>query len=95
MAKKKSSDLRELLVLIRRIIVLAVAAFGLWREMPYETLAIRVAILWAVISLASESLEVLFRYLSNRARDVIIHDDSPKTDDKQVALEKTGLNPTH
>jgi hypothetical protein len=88
MAKKQSSELKALLILLRRIIVLSFAAFGLWREMPYETLLVRAAILWAILYLSSETVEVVFRYLSNQARKVVIHEEDQNPENKQVAVQK-------
>jgi len=67
MAKKTSSELLELFKLVRRIIVLGVAAYGLARGMPYVPLAIRLAILWAVLYICSGIMDVVFRRLSFRA----------------------------
>ena len=68
MAKKQpQSELYELLKLLRRIIVLAVAAFGLMRGMPYATLAVRLAILWAILYISSGLVDVVFRHLSYRS----------------------------
>jgi hypothetical protein len=94
MAKRKS-ELRELLILIRRIIVLSVAAFGLWREMPYEALAVRVAILWGILYLATESVEVLFRFLSSRANTVVIHEKKSDSSDQQEVVEQASLHPSN
>ena len=57
----------ELFKLLRRIIVLGVAAFGLARGMPYLPLAIRLAILWAVLYICSGLMDVVYRRLSFRA----------------------------
>lgn len=62
-----SSDLNELLKLLRRIIVLAVAAYGLVREMPYTALAVRLAVLWAILYVSSGLVDVVFRHLTYRA----------------------------
>jgi hypothetical protein len=67
MARKSVSDLYELLKLLRRILVLAVAAYGLAIEMPYLTLAIRLAVLWAVLYIGSGLMDVVFRKLSYQA----------------------------
>ena len=68
MAKKQpQSDLYELLKLVRRIIVLAVAAYGLMRGMPYATLVVRLAILWAILYVSSGLVDVVFRHLSYRS----------------------------
>jgi hypothetical protein len=67
MAKKTSSELLELFKLLRRIIVLGMAAYGLARGMPYIPLAIRLAILWAVLYICSGLMDVVYRRLSYRA----------------------------
>jgi hypothetical protein len=68
MAKKQpQSDLYELLKLLRRIIVLAIAAYGLMRGMPYVTLAVRLAILWAILYVSSGLVDVVFRHLNYRS----------------------------
>jgi len=67
MPRTPTSDLMELLKLLRRIIVLAVGAYGLLREMPYLTLAARLMILWAVLYVSSGLIDVVFRRLSYRA----------------------------
>jgi hypothetical protein len=67
MPRTPSSDLSELLKLLRRIIVLGIAAYGLLREMPYETLALRLAILWAILYISSGLVDIVFRHLSHRA----------------------------
>jgi hypothetical protein len=67
MAKKTSSELLELFKLLRRIIVLAVAAYGLARGMPYVPLAVRLAILWAVLYICSGLMDVVYRRLHFRA----------------------------
>jgi hypothetical protein len=67
MARKSVSELNELLKLLRRIVVLAVAAYGLAIEMPYVTLAVRLAILWAVLYIGSGLMDVVFRKLSYSA----------------------------
>ena len=67
MPRKSSSDLNELLKLLRRIVVLGVAAYGLAVEMPYVTLAVRLAVLWAILYVSSGLVDVVFRRLSFRA----------------------------
>ncbi len=67
MARNTATPLCNLLTLLRRIIVLAVAAFGLIREMPYTTLAIRLAVLWAVLYISSGVLDLVLRRLTYRA----------------------------
>jgi len=68
MAKKAKSDFNQMLTLIRRIIVLTIAAIGLVREWPYETVALRSAVLWAVLYISSLAIELLFQHLSFSAR---------------------------
>jgi hypothetical protein len=94
MAKRESSELRELLILLRRIVVLGVAAYGLWREMPYLSLLIRVAVLWGVLYLSGEIVEVVFRYLSNHAKSVVIRSSPHVGETKIIAVEKPGLSPS-
>jgi hypothetical protein len=67
MPRKPTSDLEELLKLLRRIVVLAVGAYGLAREMPYITLAARLAALWAILYVGSGLIDVVFRRLSYQA----------------------------
>lgn len=64
---KQESDLLELLKLLRRITLLAVATYALVRGMPYFDLAVRLAILWAVLYISSGAVDVVFRQLSYRA----------------------------
>jgi len=73
----------ELLKLLRRIIVLAVAAFGLARGMPYPALAFRLALLWAVLYISSGLVDVAFRYLSYHAA---------RRQDDEAAPDKKGSN---
>jgi hypothetical protein len=65
--KQPTSELHELLKLLRRIVVLAVAAYGLARGMPYVALALRLALLWAVLYVSSGLIDVVIRRLSYRA----------------------------
>jgi hypothetical protein len=67
MAAKATSELVVLLTLLRRIIVMGVAAFGLMRGMPYLPLLARLAILWGVLYICSGMIDVIFRRLSYRA----------------------------
>jgi hypothetical protein len=67
MARKSTSELHELLTLLRRIVVMGVAVYGLAREMPYMTLAFRLVILWAVLYMACGVLDLVFRRLSYNA----------------------------
>jgi hypothetical protein len=66
MARKQASEIAEVLTLLRRIVVLAVAAYGLAREMPYTTLLVRLTILWAVLYVCCGVLDVLIRRFSYR-----------------------------
>jgi len=75
MSRTPTPDLNELLKLLRRILVLAVAALGLAREMPYATLAVRLAILWAILYVSSGLVDVVFRRLSLRAA-IIEHENN-------------------
>jgi hypothetical protein len=93
MAKRKQSELQSLLVTLRRTIVLAVAAFGLWREISYEALILRLAILWAVLYLSSGVIELVFQYLSSRANRVVIARTGDGMAGTQAAVEKTGASP--
>jgi hypothetical protein len=63
MARRPKSELEELLKLLRRILVLAVAAYGLARGMPFPVLAVRLAILWAVLYVGSGLMDVVYRRL--------------------------------
>jgi hypothetical protein len=65
--KKKASALNDLLKTLRRLIICVVAAIGLFREMPYDILLTRLAILGACLYLVSGMTELLFQYLSFRA----------------------------
>jgi hypothetical protein len=65
--KQPTSDWHELLKLLRRIILLAAAAYGLARNMPYLTLAVRLALLWAVLYMSSGMIDLVVRRLSYRA----------------------------
>ncbi|MBU0509504.1 hypothetical protein KKH27_11805 [bacterium] len=65
-AKPPKSELLELLKLLRRILVLAVAVYGLVRGMPYDALLFRLAILWAVLYICSGVVDTVFRRLSFR-----------------------------
>lgn len=68
MAKRTAhTELHRTLTLLRRIVILSVAIYGLLREMPYTTLAVRLAILWAVLSIASGLLDLVLRRLTYRA----------------------------
>lgn len=67
MAKKRQSELAELLTLLRRIVVLAVAAWGLAREFSLDALAGRLVLLWAVLYVISGFTEVLFQFLAQKA----------------------------
>lgn len=68
MARKQRSELSELLTLLRRIVILSVAVIGLAREMPYLTLAVRLAVLWGILYVAGGALEALFSRLHYQAR---------------------------
>ena len=67
-SKTTPSELAELLKLLRRIIVLGVAAFSLARGTPYLPLLARLTILWGVLYICSGMTDVLFRRLSYRAQ---------------------------
>ncbi len=68
MATKRKSAFAEMLTTMRRIVVLSVAAHGLWNETPYDSLLIRLAVLWAVMYLACKATELLFQFLAYQAR---------------------------
>ena len=91
MAKVKAapSELKKFLELIKRILVLSVAAYGLWFEMPYETLLIRLAILWGILSLSTNLIEVLFQYLSMKAKTVVIRHPHMSSDKNTAAVIST------
>lgn len=57
----------ELLKLLRRIVILSVAVYGLARGMPYLTLLFRLVALWAVLYICSGIVDVVFRHLAYRA----------------------------
>lgn len=63
----KKSALNDLLRTLRRLGLCVLAAYGLYRQMPYEVLGLRLAMLWAVLYVASGLTELLFQYLSYRA----------------------------
>lgn len=65
--KKPTSALHDLFVSVRRVIVLFVAAFALAMGWPFEVVAARLLILWAVLVVVSHAGEILFQYLSHRA----------------------------
>lgn len=89
MAKKQpQSDLYELLKLLRRIIVLAVAAYGLMRGMPYVALVVRLAILWAILYVSSGLVDVVFRHLSYRSALRISSTDSTSENEAVKAVQK-------
>ncbi|MBK6909483.1 MAG: hypothetical protein IPH10_00880 [bacterium] len=67
MAKKSNSALHDLFVAVRRVVVLVVTAFGLAMQWPLPVVAIRVAVLWAVLVVLSGFAEIMFQYLSHRA----------------------------
>ncbi|MBI5058325.1 hypothetical protein HZB60_00930 [candidate division KSB1 bacterium] len=67
-AKRKPSALNELLTTIRRLMVCTVAAIGLFREVPYDILVIRLVVLAACLYLISSMTELIFQYLSYRAQ---------------------------
>jgi hypothetical protein len=71
MAKQQPPELRKLLQLIQRIIVLTVAAYGLWIEMPYESLLLRTALLWGILSISTSLIEVAFQYFGMKAKVVV------------------------
>ncbi len=73
MAKKPTSALHDLLVSLRRVVVLLVTAFALAMEWPLYVVALRALALWAVLVVLSQTAEILFQYLSHRAR---LHDPS-------------------
>lgn len=72
MAKKTRSALHELLSSVRGITVCAVAVYGLFREIPYPTLVLRLAVLWAVLSLAALLTETIFQYFAWRAGTTLL-----------------------
>jgi hypothetical protein len=91
MAKKQpTSNLHELLKLLRRIVVLAVAAYGLSRGMPYFSLAVRLAILWAVLYVSSGLIDLVIRSMSYRSALRAGMVVPPGQTDKVPASPKTG-----
>ncbi len=91
MAKaKRRSQFNEMLTLIRRIIVLIVAAVGLVREWPYEIVALRAVGLWAVLYICSLSLELVFQHLSYQA----LKSEQKKSKETETQEEvKPGVTP--
>lgn len=79
-----------MLTLIRRIVVLTVAAVGLAREWPYEVVAFRAAGLWAVLYICSLALELVFQHLSYSA---LRAEQAKSEKPKPKAGEKTGVTP--
>ena len=67
MAKTPKSELMELMKLLRRILVLSVAVWGLARGLPFDTLALRLLGLWAMLYICSGFVDVIYRRLSYRA----------------------------
>ncbi|MCX6601416.1 MAG: hypothetical protein NT025_07625 [bacterium] len=88
--KQPTSDLHELLKLLRRIVVLAVGAYGLARGMPYVALVVRLALLWAVLYVSSGLIDVVIRRLSYRAalRAGVVFPSEQS--DKLPAMQKAG-----
>ena len=87
MARQPESDLVQLLKLLRRIVVLAVAAYGLARGMPYVPLLIRVAVLWGVLYICSGVIDVVFRRLSQRSSRISVQ-PPPAADVTRTELTK-------
>ena len=91
MAKgKQKSQFNEMLTLIRRIIVLAVAAVGLVREWPYEVVVFRAVGLWAVLYICSLILELVFQHLSYQA---LKSEQNKSKSSKPKTGAKTGVTP--
>ena len=88
--KQPTSELHELLKLLRRIVVLAVGAYGLARGMPYVALIVRLALLWAVLYVSSGLIDVVIRRLSYRAalRAGVVFPSEQS--DKVPAMQKAG-----
>jgi hypothetical protein len=78
MAKKVRSALSELLSSIRGMAICAVAAYGLFREMPYPILLFRLLALWGILALASILTETLFQFLSYRAQAISAERGEPQ-----------------
>ena len=91
MAKAAPSELQKILQAFRRITVLSVAAYGLWTEMPLEALMIRVAILWGILSIGTGLIEVLFQYLSMRAKTVVVR-QKENNESNSVTVVSTSAN---
>lgn len=68
MAKRATSEFHELLKLLRRIVVLGLAAWGLVQNVSYGALAFRLCVLWAVLYLASGLIEVMLQYFNKQSR---------------------------
>ncbi|MCB9365988.1 MAG: hypothetical protein H6508_02200 [Calditrichaeota bacterium] len=69
MAKKNRSAIRELLISLRRVVVLLVAAFAIAMKWPVDVLLFRVIALWASLVILSHGAEILFQYLMQRAME--------------------------
>lgn len=67
MPKKQHSALHDLLVSLRRVLVLLVTAFAIAMEWPIHVVAARVIILWATLVVVTHAAEILFQYLTQRA----------------------------
>jgi len=76
MAKTPKSELMQLLTLLRRILVLSVAVWGLARGVPFDTLALRLVGLWAMLYICSGLIDVVYRRLSYRT---LSYSDAPQT----------------
>ena len=79
-----------MLTLVRRIIVLTIAAYGLAREWPYDAVVFRTLSLWAVLYLCSLAIELVFQHLSYQAMRAE-NKSSPAR--KSTQGESTGVNP--
>jgi hypothetical protein len=91
MAKQPKSDFNQLLTLVRRIIVLVIAAVGLARDWPYEAVAFRAAGLWAVLYICSLGIELMFQYLSFSALQRDARDEAERR--KATQKSTTDIKP--
>ena len=90
MAKKYKSQFNQMLTLVRRIIVLTIAAIGLAKEWPYDAVVVRTLGLWAVLYICSLSIELVLQHLSYQAMKA---ENKSSPNSKSTRGESTGVNP--
>lgn len=86
MAKTPKSELMQLLTLLRRILVLSVAVWGLARGVPFDTLALRLVGLWAMLYICSGIIDVVYRRLSYRT---LSYSAAPQTTTEVTKLSRS------